>query len=110
MFNLFNHPFLLLAIAFPVLWCATLIGRWFHTRTKEFGQDSHDDFQFVVGGTLTLLVLIIGFTFSMAVSRYDMRKNYEEQEANAIGTEFLSADLLPAEDAANTRRLLRVYV
>jgi len=110
MFNLFNHPFLLLAITFPVLWCATLIGRWFHTRTKEFGQDSHEDFQFVVGGTLTLLVLIIGFTFSMAVSRYDMRKNYEEQEANAIGTEYVRADLLPPGDAARVQALLKNYL
>jgi hypothetical protein len=31
--------------------------------------------------------LIIGFTFSMAISRYDQRKDYEEAEANAIGTE-----------------------
>jgi hypothetical protein len=44
------------------------------------------------------------------VSRYDPRKNYEEAEANAIGTEFLRADLLLAEDAANTRRLLRGYI
>src|SRR5262252_7330384 len=110
MFNPFNYPFLILAIAFPALLCSTLIGRWFHTRTKEFGQDSHEDFQFVVGGTLTLLVLIIGFTFSMAVSRYDMRKNYEEQEANAIGTEYVRADLLSPADAARVQSLLRNYL
>jgi hypothetical protein len=40
----------------------------------------------VLTATLTLLALIVGFTFSMAVSRYDLRKNYEEAEANAIGT------------------------
>ena len=33
-----------------------------------------------------LLGLIIGFSFSMAISRVDQRKNYEEAEANAIGT------------------------
>jgi hypothetical protein len=43
---------------------------------------------------LTLLALIIGFSFSMAVSRYDQRKSYEEAEANAIGTEYARADLL----------------
>ena len=31
----------------------------------------------------------------MAISRYDQRKNYEEEEANAIGTEYVRADLLP---------------
>ena len=54
----------------------------------------------VLAATLTLLGLIIGFSFSMAISRYDQRKNYEEAEANAIGTEYVRADLLPAADAA----------
>jgi len=34
-----------------------------------------------------LLGLIIGFTFQMAISRYDQRKTYEREEANAIGTD-----------------------
>lgn len=46
----------------------------------------------------------------MAIGRYDQRKNYEEGEANAIGTEYLRADLLPAGDAARVRALLKQYV
>ena len=46
----------------------------------------------------------------MAVSRYDLRKNYEEQEANAIGTEFVRAGLLPAADAGKVRALLVGYL
>jgi hypothetical protein len=46
----------------------------------------------------------------MAVSRYDQRKNYEEAEANAIGTEYLRAKLLPAADAEKLRVLLRTYL
>jgi len=46
----------------------------------------------------------------MAVSRYDQRKIYEEEEANAIGTEYVRAGLLPASDAAMTRTLLRSYL
>ena len=60
--------------------------------------------------TLTLLALLIGFSFSMAISLYDQRKNYEEAEANAIGTEFGRADLLPAGDSAKVRDLLRKYL
>jgi hypothetical protein len=45
----------------------------------------------------------------MAVSRYDQRKNYEAAEANAIGTEYVRAGLLPAADAAKVRELLRHY-
>ncbi|HTL92852.1 MAG TPA: hypothetical protein VL176_10925, partial [Steroidobacteraceae bacterium] len=50
------------------------------------------------------------FTFSMAVSRYDMRKNYEVEEANAIGTQYLRAGLLSPGDAATMRMLLRSYL
>jgi hypothetical protein len=59
---------------------------------------------------VTLLALIIGFTFSMAVTRYDQRKNLEEAEAIAIGTEYVRADLLPPSDAARVRDLLVKYV
>lgn len=68
------------------------------------------DFAVVLASTLTLLALIIGFSFSMAINRYDQRKNYEEAEANAIGTEYVRADLLPSADAAKIRDLLRRYV
>jgi hypothetical protein len=73
-------------------------------------EDKRVDFDLVRAATLTLLGLIIGFTFQMAVSRYDQRRTYEREEANAIGTEFLRADLLPAEDAAKVRALLTQYV
>ena len=63
----------------------------------------------MLGATLTLLSLLIGFSFSMAVSRYDQRKNYEEAEANAIGTDYVRADLLPAVDAARVHELLKKY-
>ncbi|WP_334397930.1 hypothetical protein [Bradyrhizobium sp. AZCC 2289] len=59
------------------------------------GRVNVTNFNTVQAATFTLLALIIGFTFSMAVSRYDQRKTLEEAEANAIGTEYLRADLLP---------------
>ena len=46
----------------------------------------------------------------MATERYDQRKNFEEAEANAIGTELLRADLLPPDDAARVRKLLGDYL
>ncbi len=68
------------------------------------------DLNLVINASLTLLALIIGFSFSMAVTRYDQRKNCEEEEANAIGTEYVRADLLPAADAARIRQLLARYL
>ncbi len=59
---------------------------------------------------MTLLALLIAFTFSMAVSRYDQRKTVEEAEANAIGTEYQHAALLPATEAAHVRDLLIKYL
>jgi hypothetical protein len=46
----------------------------------------------------------------MALSRYDQRKNYEEAEANAIGTEYVRAELLPPGEAARVRALLKEYL
>jgi hypothetical protein len=106
----FRHPYFLLLVTFFALWGAARIGLAF--RKKHHGPEDEDteDFTFIVGATLTLLGLIIGFTFSMAVSRYDQRKNFEEQEANAIGTEYVRVDALPASDAAKIRELLKMYL
>ncbi len=46
----------------------------------------------------------------MASSQYDQRKNLEESEANAIGTEYVRADFLPLTDAARVRTLLKGYL
>ena len=85
-------------------------GSTLRDRQLDQKKDVRDDFLFILGGTLTLLGLIIGFTFSMAVSRYDQRKYYEEQEANAIGTEYIRADLLPEADASKVHALLSSYL
>ncbi|HEY7996186.1 MAG TPA: hypothetical protein VIE14_04935 [Steroidobacteraceae bacterium] len=53
-------------------WTAAALQNRFALR----GGQVHDDLGMVLAATLTLLGLIIGFTFSMATTRYDMRKNY----------------------------------
>lgn len=111
MHNPLNQPFLILPLALAAFWAASATGCWLRkARLNLLIEGDLEDFKFVLGGTLTLLGLIVGFTFSMAVSRYDLRKNYEEQEANAIGTEFVRADLLPPADAAKVRGLLISYL
>lgn len=108
MFNPLDSPLLVLVLSLPVFWAAAWIGASF--REKRRDEASRDDLGFIVGATLTLLGLIIAFTFSMAVNRYDQRKSYEEQEANAIGTEYVRASLLPAAEAAKVRAFLISYL
>jgi hypothetical protein len=105
-----NFPLLVLAFTLVLLFFAAYVGDLFRNKVLPLKEDGRQDFGVVLGATLTLLALLIGFSFSMAVSRYDQRKNYEEAEANAIGTEYLRADLLPAADAARVRNLLKKYV
>jgi hypothetical protein len=110
MFDVFDNPLLILVGSFAIFWASAWLG-FALRRNRSAGEDRSDvDFSFVLGGTLTLLGLLIGFTFSMAVGRYDQRKNLEEQEANAIGTAYVRADLLPSGDAANVHHLLRRYL
>jgi len=106
---LIDHPLLLLVSTFVCLWLAARIGEFLHRYRPKMATADEHDFDLVVGATLTLLGLIIGFTFSMALTRYDQRKNYEEAEANAIGTEYVRADILPPADASKVRSLLREY-
>ena len=105
-----NYPLLVSVFSFFVLWLSAWIGRSFRSRKQKLEEDVREDLGVILAATLTLLGLIIGFSFSMAISRYDQRKNYEEAEANAIGTEYVRADLLPAADAAKVRALLRNYL
>src|SRR6202522_787572 len=79
------------------------------SRRGAFSESMRSDYSVIVGATLTLLGLLIGFTFSMATTRYDLRKNLEEEEANAIGTEYVRVDFLPAGDAGQVQALLRQY-
>jgi hypothetical protein len=109
-FNPFNRPILVFVFSLPVLWTSARIGATFKKRQPDRENHGNDDFDILLGATLTLVALIIGFSFSMAVSRYDQRKNLEEQEANAIGTEYVRAQLLPAADAARVRALLKSYL
>lgn len=110
MTKVLDHPFLLFLVTIAVQWGAAYAGDFIRRRGATPGEDKRADFDLVRAATLTLLGLIIGFTFQMAVSRYDQRKTYEREEANAIGTEYLRADLLSAEDADKVRALLAQYL
>ena len=97
-----NFPVLFFIPTVLVLWLSARYGAVVG-RKRPLQDGERDDFGVVQTATLTLLALIIGFTFSMATTRYDLRKTYEEAEANAIGTEYVRAGLLPPADAARVQ-------
>ena len=107
---LIDSPFVVFTVAVLGLSLSARIGAAVARRRRNLDELVREDFGVVQGATLTLLGLIIGFSFSMAISRYDQRRQLEAAEANAIGTEYVRADLLPAGDAARVRVLLRRYL
>jgi len=108
--SILDSPFIVFIVSLIAQWLAAYAGDYLRRRGRAVRKDEREDLDIVEAATLTLLALIIGFSFSMAVTRYDLRKNYEEAEANAIGTEDVRADLLPAADAVTVRELLRRYL
>ncbi|HEY4166160.1 MAG TPA: hypothetical protein VGM96_05265 [Reyranella sp.] len=107
--SLLFRPVTVFAITVVTLLVAAWIGSWLRGRAS-LDEKQRDDFSLILAATLTLLGLLIGFSFSMASNRYDQRKNLEEAEANAIGTEYVRLDLLPAADQDKARGLLKQYL
>src|SRR5712672_530408 len=106
----FDNPFAVFAVCLLAQSLAAYLGAFAGTKWRRMTADDHRDFDIVRTATLTLLALLIGFTFSMAVTRYDQRKALEEAEANAVGTEYLRADLLTADGGVHVRDVLRKYL
>ncbi len=100
---------LVVSIFFFIL--ATEAGFLLGRRSQStIGDHSISQIYTIQGAALGLLALLLGFTFSMAVSRYDTRKQMVLEESNAIGTTFLRAQLLPEPPREEVSNLLRRYV
>jgi len=105
-----DFPLLVFFTALALLVLSTWVGDALRRRAGVPKEESRSDTGLLLSATLTLLFLIIGFSFSMALSRYDLRKNCEQAEAIAIGTAYTRADLLVPADAAKVQTLLRKYL
>jgi hypothetical protein len=77
-----------------------------HTATA----DSKTHINTIQSAILGILALILGFTFSLSLQRFDSRSEAVAAEANAIGTTYLRAQLLPAPVRADARATLRNYI
>ncbi len=105
-----NFPLLVFVGSLALLVLATSIGDVLRRRATPPKDEVRTDAALLLSATLALLYFIIGFTFSMAISRYDLRKSCELNEAIAIGTAHTRADLLTAQDAATAKPLLKRYL
>ena len=83
------------------------VGRW---RQRRAEHERETPVAAIVAATLGLLAFLLAFTFGMAASRFEIRRGLVLDEANAIGTTYLRAALVPEPHRTEIRTLLRDYV
>lgn len=83
------------------------LGTW---RRSLISDEKEQPVGAMVASILGLVALVLGFTFSLAANRFDARRMAVLEEANAIGTTYLRARLLPEPERSEVTRLLREYV
>jgi hypothetical protein len=83
------------------------LGKWRRSHTSD---EKELPVGAMVASILGLVALVLGFTFSLAASRFDARRMAVLEEANAIGTAELRSRLLPEPERGEIGRLLREYV
>jgi hypothetical protein len=79
-------------------------------RLAEEGETAAKGFGAIETAVFALLGLILAFSFSGALTRFDARRHLVVAEANDIGTAFLRIDLLPTDAQAPMRDLFRRYL
>jgi hypothetical protein len=103
-----DYPLLLIfSASLLAILGASEIGRRYGLRNRG---RSRQNISTLEGSILGLLALMIGFTFAMALSGFEARRDAVMYEANAIGTTALRARLLPAPHNQDSVKLLREYV
>jgi hypothetical protein len=103
-------------IIFGGMIAASVVGAWLrqhHDRRKgnsrKAAEEENSQQAFLVSSVMGLLALLIGFTFSMAVQRFDERRQNVLDEANTIGTTYLRSQLLEQPYRAQLSKLLADY-
>jgi hypothetical protein len=106
-----NNLWLIFGITVIIFFLATEAGfRVARTGRSNDDEAGRSEIGTLQGAILGLLALLMGFTFSMALSRYEVRKMMVLDESNAIGTTYLRTQMLPEPQKTDISRLLRQYV
>jgi hypothetical protein len=87
----------------------TIHHRWVLKHHPEREQPATDSTGYLVSSALALLGLLIGFTFSMAVERYNERRHAVNEEANAISTVYIRAGLFNEPIASRLQARIAHY-
>jgi len=108
-----RQPLWLFMLAlFLALIAARELGGWINRRIigpKGAQEDEEGAKGLILSGLLGLLALLIGFTFSLSLNRFDVRRAIVVEEANTIGTAEMRVRLLAAPDNAQLARMLQDY-
>jgi hypothetical protein len=94
------------------MFVASMVGEWVNRRSagKAKGDEGDGGKEgYIVSATLGLLALLMGFTFSLAVDRFESRRVLVLEEANAIGTTYLRTQMLEPVDRARISKMLVDY-
>jgi len=96
---------------FSLCYSAVEVGYWLgNYRRRSAEAEKETTVGPIVGGTLGLLAFILAFTFGLAASRFDARRQMVVDEANSIGTAHLGAGLLAEPHRSDVRNLLVSYL
>jgi hypothetical protein len=87
---------------------AAELGAWLGRRHNA-GASKETDISTLTGAALGLLALLLGFSFSLALSRFDARRTLVLEEANAIGSTVNFALMLPETVQKPIIDMLRDY-
>jgi hypothetical protein len=114
--NLHSEPldslplWLLLTLTCAGSFAALEAGYRYGTRRHNHTPEKKSPVGVIVGAILALFAFLLAFTFSSAGTRYESRRQAVLEEANAIGTTYLRAQMLHEPQRSASMKLLREYV
>jgi hypothetical protein len=89
---------------------SALLGYFLRRKLAKEGDEKTDQEGYIFSAVMGLLALLVGFTFSLAIDRYDNRRSQVLHEANAIGTTYLRAQMFKEPHRSELSTLLTDYV
>src|SRR3954453_5682513 len=100
---------ILIAICIIAEEAARILQRTLRSKRQGAAAETSEGEAHIIGAIFALFAFMVSLTFSLAVQRFDDRRGWVAQEANAIGTTFLRADLFDEPFRSQLRATLREY-